>query len=182
MNRKRWYELPRKKPGAVLLQKITGRSLRSILNLCEAEVDNNFYEVFCENKDVVKGLGMFLNSAWSFIQRELIGRANLGDGALKVEGIDWKKILVPNRKALLKIKKDAGEAFEKLCRRTIKDIKTEAKRKDRIKFEKAVLKSLGMPEELASQILKEVVGLVEERHLLPKLRSSKKKKRFEHDI
>lgn len=39
-----------------------------------------------------------------------------------------------------------------------------------------------MPEELASQILAAVVGLVEERHLLPKLRSSKKKKRFEHDL
>ena len=39
-----------------------------------------------------------------------------------------------------------------------------------------------MPTELAEQILAAVVGLVEERHLLPKLRSSKSKKRVTQDL
>ena len=180
--RKRWYELPKRSTNLVLLPVVTGRSLRCILNCCKVQINDKLFELVCDDETVLDALGIYLNSAIAFIQRELIGRANLGDGALNVVGIDWKKILVPNRKALLKIKKDAGEAFEKLCRRTIKDIKTEAKRKDRIKFEKEVLKSLGLPEELSSQILAAVVGLVEERHLLPKLRNSKKKRRFEHDL
>jgi len=180
--RKNWYELPKRKPGVVLMPMITGSSLRCILNSCMAQVDHNLFEVVSKDDAVVEGLGIYLNSAVAFLERELMGRANLGDGALKVEGIDWKRILVPNNKGLLKIKKDTGEAFEKLCKRTIKDIKAESKRKDRIEFEKEVLKSLGLPEELASQILAAVVGLVGERHLLPKLRSSKKKKRFEHDL
>ena len=83
---------------------------------------------------------------------------------------------------MLKLKKDAGKAFEKLCKRSIKDIKKEAKRKDRIEFEEAVLKSLGLEEELAGQILGAVVELVEERHLLPKLRTWKKKKRVAQNL
>ncbi len=180
--RKNWYELPKRTPSKLLMPMITGNSLRCILNSCKAQVDHNLFEIVSDDNAIVEGLGIYLNSAFAFLERELIGRANLGDGALKVEGIDWKRILVPNKEALLKIKKDAGETFEKLCRRNIKDIKTESKRKDRIDFEKTVLKSLGLTEELTSHILAAVVGLVEERHLLPKLRSSKKKKRVEHDL
>jgi len=177
-----WYELPKRSPNLLLLPMVTGSSLRCILNACRAQVDHNLFEVVGEDESLLDGLGIYLNSIVAFIQRELIGRANLGDGALKVEGIDWKRILVPKKEFLLKLKKDAGKAFEKLCRRTIKSIKREAKRKDRIEFEKAVLKSLGLREELAGEILAAVVGLVEERHLLPKLRSSKKKKRVAQDL
>ncbi len=177
-----WYGLPEIQLGAILLQKITGQNLRCIVNSCRVEVDCNFYEINCEDESLAYGLSVYLNSGISFLQRELIGRINLGDGALKTEGIDWERILVPKKEFLLKLKKDAGKAFEKLCRRTIKDIKTEAKRKDRMEFEKAVLKSLGLREELATQILAAVVGLVEDRHLLPKLRSKKKKRRFEQDL
>jgi len=180
-DRGNWYELPKRSPNLLLLPMVTGSSLRCILNACRAQVDHNLFEVVGEDESVLDGLGIYLNSIVAFIQRELIGRANLGDGALKVEGIDWKRILVPKKEFLLKLKKDAGKTFEKLCRRTIKDIKKEAKRKDRIEFEKVVLKSLGLPEELGSQILAGVVGLVEERHLLPKLRTSKKKRRVAQD-
>jgi len=180
-DRGNWYELPKRSPNLLLLPMVTGSSLRCILNACRAQVDHNLFEVVSEDESVLDGLGIYLNSIVAFIQRELIGRANLGDGALKVEGIDWKRILVPKKEFLLKLKKDAGKAFEKLCKRSIKSIKTEAKRKDRIEFEKAVLKSLGLPEELESQILAGVVGLVEERHLLPKLRTSKKKRRVAQD-
>jgi len=180
-DRGNWYELPKRSPNLLLLPMVTGSSLRCILNACRAQVDHNLFEVVGEDESVFDGLGIYLNSIVAFIQRELIGRANLGDGALKVEGIDWKRILVPKKEFLLKLKKDAGKAFEKLCKRSIKSIKTEAKRKDRIEFEKVIVKSLGLPETLASQILAAVVGLVEERHLLPKLRTSKKKRRVAQD-
>jgi len=180
--RKNWYELPKREPSVVLLPMVTGNSLRCILNPCEAQVDHNLFEIICNNRNIPDALALYLNSAVAFLQRELIGRANLGDGALKVEGIDWKRILVPEKEILLKLKKDTGKAFEKLCGRGIKDIKTEAKRKDRIAFEKAVLAALGLSEGLANKILAAVVELVEERHLLPKLRTSKKKKRITQDL
>lgn len=179
--RKRWYELPKRVPSLLLLPMVTGNSLRCVLNSCKAQVDHNLFEVVCEDKNLIDMMGVYLNSATAFLQRELIGRANLGDGALKVEGIDWERILVPKKDTLSRLKKHSSKAFEKLSKRSIKEIKAEAKRKDRIEFEEGILRALGLSEELASDILAAVVGLVEERHLLPKLRKSKKKKRVAQD-
>ena len=161
---------------------VTGSSLRCVINSCGAQVDHNLFEVICGEAEVTEGLGVYLNSGIAFIQRELLGRANLGDGALKVEGIDWRRMFVPERHVLIELTKSAEKEFRKLCRRRIKDIRSEAKRKDRIIFEKAVLRALSLPEELAENILTAVVGLVEERHILPKLRSTKKRKRISQDL
>ena len=180
--RRNWYELPKRVPGLLLLPMVTGESLRCIVNACKAQVDHNLFEVISDDGYVLDALGVYLNSAVVFLQRELTGRVNLGDGALKVEGIDWERILVPRKKLLVNVKKRAGKAFEEMNRRSIKDIGREAKRKDRIELEKMVSLALGLPEEFADNILEGVVDLVEERHLLPRLRSSKKKKRVEQDI
>jgi type I restriction-modification system DNA methylase subunit len=180
--RKNWYELPKRSGGFLLVPMITGDSLRCILNLCKAQVDHNLFEIISDDKSVIDGLGIYLNSAIVFLERELTGRVNLGDGALKVEGIDWERILVPRKKLLVNVKKRAEKMFEELNRRSIKGIRKEAKRKDRIEFEKMVSLALGLPEKSAGDILEGVVELVEERHLLPKLRSSRKKKRVEQDI
>jgi len=180
--RRNWYELPKREPGLLLVPMVTGASLRCIVNVCKAQVDHNLFEVICEDEDVVDALRMYLNSAVVFVQRELTGRVNLGDGALKVEGIDWERILVPRKEPLVNVKKRAGKAFEEMNRRSIKGIAAEAKRKDRIQFEKMVSLALGLPEESAGAILEGVVALVEERHLLPRLRSSRKKNRVEQDI
>jgi len=180
--RRNWYELPKRQPGLLLVPMVTGASLRCIVNACKAQVDHNLFEVICDDEDIVDALRMYLNSAVVFVQRELTGRVNLGDGALKVEGIDWERILVPRKKLLVSVKKRAGKAFEEMNRRSIKDVAAEAKRKDRIAFEKMVSLALGLPEESAGTILEGVVGLVEERHSLPRLRSSRKKNRVEQDI
>ena len=177
-----WYELPKRSPGLLLLPMVTGDSLRCILNTCKAQVDHNLFEVISDDKDALNSLGVWLNSSISFLCRELTGRANLGGGALKVEGIDWERILVPKKEYLLPLRENAGTEFEKLCKRTIKDIETESKRKDRQDFEIKVLKQLGLPQDLSGQILEAVVGLVEERHKLPKLRTVKKKRRVEQDL
>jgi hypothetical protein len=176
-----WYELSEKSPGLILLPMVSGDSLRCILNTCKAQVDHNLFEVTSDDKNILNSLGVYLNSAFSFLSRELTGRANLGDGALKVEGIDWERVLVPKKEILLQLVKNTGTEFEKLCKRPIKDIETESKQKDRQDFEKAVLKVLGLPESLNEQILKAVVDLVEERHLLPKMRKRQQKKRVEVD-
>ena len=180
--RANWYELPNRSPGLLLVPMVTGASLRCIVNGCKAQVDHNLFEVMTDDKGVGDGLGIWLNSALVFLQRELIGRVNLGDGALKVEGIDWKRILVPKKDLLLSLGERAEVQFEALSSRSIKDIGTEAKRKDRMEFERKVVESLGLPGEAAKDILGAVVGLVEERHLLPKLRKVKKKKRVEQDV
>ena len=179
--RRNWYELPDRRPGQFLVPMITGSSLRCIINKENVEVDHNLFEILSEDKDLLEALGIYLNSCVCFIQRELIGRANLGDGALKIEGIDWKRILVPNKGLLQKIQGDCKATFKKICNRKIHSIEEEAKRKDRIEFEQSVLKAIGLKPTDAESILQGVVDLVEERHLLPKLRKTKKKARVERD-
>ena len=176
-----WYELPRRSPGEILLSMTTGSNLRAIINEAKVQVDHRLFEVLCNEKETQKGLSIYLNSSLSFLFHEMTGRINLGDGALETEGIDWKRIFVPKKEYLIKLSKSAGAEFKKLCKRTIKDIETESKRKDRQGFERAVLEALGLPESLSDRVLEAVVDLVEERHLLPKMRKKQQKKRVERD-
>lgn len=180
--RKNWYDLSKRKPGQFLVPMITGNSLRGIINKKKVQVDHNLFEILSKEKDVLEALGIFLNSSVCFIQRELTGRANLGDGALKLEGIDWKRILVPDKNLLNEINKKCKKSFDNLCKRKIRSIGQEAKRKDRMDFEMSVLRALGLKEESAKDILKGVIDLVDERHLLPTLRKTKKKARKDRDL
>ena len=143
---------------------------------------HNLFELMIKDKKSIENLAVFLNSAFTFLQRELIGRANLGDGALKIEGIDWDRILVPNEELLNRLADAVKPKFDKISKRIIKGIKDESKRKDRKEFEASVLEALGLPKSWCKEILDGVVGLVEDRHLLPKLRSAKKKIRKQRDL
>ncbi len=179
--RRNWYGIIDQEPGSILLPMTTGSNLRAIINK-DARVDHRLFEVLPTESNFTEGLGMYLNSGIGFLFREVIGRANLGDGALETEGVDWRGLAVPRKQLLIKLSAEAQAKFAKLCKRPIKEIKVEAKRKDRLEFEKAVLRSLGLDEELAPKILEALIGLVEERHLLPKLRSSRKKKRVAQNL
>ncbi|MCK4294520.1 MAG: N-6 DNA methylase [Planctomycetes bacterium] len=180
--RRNWYELPDRKPGRVLVPMVTGRSERCIVNACGAQVDHNLFEILSPKRRIGEMLGIYLNSAPAFLSKELTGRANLGDGALKVEGIDWKRVLVPNRELLKEIEKRVKGLFKKILGRKIRPFEDEAKRKDRIAFEEAVAEALGLGSGAAEKILAGVVELVKERHLLPKLRRVRRKKRVERDL
>jgi len=180
--RRNWYELPKREPARLLPPMVTGSSQRCIVNSCRAQVDHNLFEVLCDDKDVMEGLAIYLNSGPGFLAKELTGRANLGDGALKVEGIDWKRILVPNKRILRRLRKEAGARFVAVSGRKIQEVRKEGKKKDRAAFEESVVDCVGLPKEAAAEVMAAVVELVEERHLLPKLRSARKKKRVEQDL
>jgi hypothetical protein len=180
--RENWYDVGQRSPGYILLPRVTGRNLRCMLNEPSAYVDDDLFEIAGTDKNVLGGLAIFLNAAIGFLERELKGKVNLGDGALKVDGPEWKSMLVPEKSALANLRKNVGHLFEKISQRPILGIEKEVAKKDRIDFEGQVLESLGLRAEKAAAILEAVVGLVEERHLLPKLRGAKKKKRKEQDI
>lgn len=83
---------------------------------------------------------------------------------------------------MLNLRVDSSNEFDSLCQRDIKDINSESKNKDRLKFEKSILKSLSLSTELSSEILNGVIELVDERYLLPKMKSTRTKKRVEQDL
>jgi len=180
--RRNWYDLGKRESGALLLPRVTGRRLRAVLNESDVQVDDDMFEVMRSEKTCVLGLWVFLNSAWALLDRELRGKVNLGDGALKVDGPEWRGTLVPER-VLLSIVAAKGEPkLRMLACRKVADVRVEARRKDRIAFEEAVVEAMGFPKRAAKEILAAVVDLVEERHLLPKLRRVRKKKRVKQDL
>jgi hypothetical protein len=123
----------------------------------------------------------YLNSILTALFFEISGRTNLGDGLLTTYGPEIESLPVPESFPE-KSRKKILTAFEKLLKREVLDIDQEVKRKDRADFEKALFEALGLDADIYEEVSKAVVELVEERHLIPKLRTVRKKKRVERDL
>ncbi len=119
-----------------------------------------------------------MNSTITALSREIIGRANLGDGATKTEGVDWKNdvetinpdfISKENRFKII-------NAFTKIKLRPIQSIFNEVKLKDRREPDSLVLEAMGLdPEKYLKRIYEGITELVNERLSLPKMRKKDKK-------
>ena len=90
-SRKEWYSLGNRDFAKVLYPMIHSEQILAFLNIIEAVVDHNLFELRMER---YRELWFYLNSSLQGIFRELLGRSNLGEGALKTEGIDIKMFYV----------------------------------------------------------------------------------------
>jgi hypothetical protein len=133
--RENWYDLEERMHGQILLPRVTGGILRAVMNESRIQVDDDFFEITGTDESFLRGLWGFLNTSWAFLERELKGKVNLGDGALKVDGPEWKSILVPNRELLDKVREQGEKRFQQLSGRRVEEIKKEAEMKDRIALE-----------------------------------------------
>ncbi|MBF0516465.1 MAG: hypothetical protein HQK97_05005 [Nitrospirae bacterium] len=180
--RKLWYDLGERVHGRILLQMITNDRFFAISNVEHIKVDHNLFEVFPTKDDYFYGLCIYLNSTLLALLRELISRVNLGDGATKTEGIDWKDILIPNEAILNSLSKQ-NKSFEALKNREIKSIFDEVKMKDRQSLDSSVLEALGLePKKYLKQLYDGVTELVRERLELPKLRKNNKQAKTYRDV
>lgn len=86
-SRSKWWDLGQRDPGLYLWPMIHYDRLASFVNAHAVQVDHNLFEITPKNRDehIVT-----LFSVFSVLVRELLGRSNLGEGALKTEGIDIK--------------------------------------------------------------------------------------------
>jgi hypothetical protein len=141
--------------------------LASFLNVHAIQVDHNLFEITPRNKDehIVT-----LFSIVAVLVRELFGRSNLGEGALKTEGIDINKF--PS----MVIKENP---IKLLSRRVIKSIFTECgidpesqvliseqepnPLSDRKLLDDIVFEALGLTEEERKEVYRAVCQLVWER-------------------
>jgi hypothetical protein len=172
--RKLWYDLGERPHGKILLQMITNDRFFAPLNVDNIKVDHNLFELFPKKDDSFYGLCIYLNSTVFALLRELASRVNLGDGATKTEGIDWKDILIPNEEILYSLSKK-NKSFETLKNREIKPIFEEVKLKDRQSLDSAVLLSLGLdPKKYLYPLYNGFTEMVRERIELPKLRKNNK--------
>ena len=180
--RKLWYDLGERQPGKILLQMITNDRFFAPYNADNIQVDHNLFELFPKKEDYSYGLGLYLNSSVLALFRELISRVNLGEGATKTEGIDWKDILSPKENILSSLSKQ-NNLLEALQYRNIKPIFEEVKMKDRQALDRAVLEALGLdPKKYLKPLYEGLTEMVRERIDLSKSRKKVKQVKTQRDI
>jgi len=91
--RGKWWNLGVRSFGKLLWPMSHNDRLAIFVNNIGVAVDHNLFEITPveENDNLIP-----LFSTISFLFREIMGRANLGEGALKTEGIDVKRLMIVN--------------------------------------------------------------------------------------
>ena len=180
--RKLWYDLGEREPGKILLQMITNDRFFAPYNADNVQVDHNLFELFPNQKAYSYGLGIYLNSSIVALFRELTSRVNLGEGATKTEGIDWKDILTP-KKEILQALSEHKKLSEALQKRAIESIFEEVKMKDRQRLDSLVLEAIGLdPKKYLKPIYDGLCELVRERLELAGMRKKIKTTKTEKDV
>jgi hypothetical protein len=86
-----WWNLGDRVFGEILWPMIHNERQTVFLSNKEIVVDHNLFEILTEDKGLI---WTSLMASYQIMIRELFGRANLGEGALKTEGVDIKRLLV----------------------------------------------------------------------------------------
>jgi len=185
-SRKQWYSLPQHEPAPILMTRIESDCLRAIHNPERFLVDCNLCEIEPKDPRHTRALLAFLNSNITFVQRELMGRANLGDGALKFEVVDFPHVLVPNPALLKRLDKAVAKVMDRIERRRVPAITQQAREPARRQLNTTILRLLGYrtspPGDAATNLAESVVELVSERLELPRLRKRRTAARETRDI
>lgn len=95
-SRERWYDLGERIPFGFLHPMVHNDRQLIAINDHSCYVDHNLFEVQPKRKVWLIPLATFFISAPSMLMKELGGRVNLGEGALKTEGIDIERFLSIN--------------------------------------------------------------------------------------
>ncbi len=182
--RKHWWDLGDRTLYPILMQMVNNDRFLFFLNESKVYVDHNLFELHVPSEDN-RIIAALLNSSFIALNRELISRVNLGDGATKTEGVDWKNnvfLFDYSRFTKKQTNKILGN-FSKLLERPIYAIDKEVRRKDRQEFDKAVLEAVGLdPDKYLKRLYKGLTELVRERLSLPKMRKKSANAKVEVSI
>jgi hypothetical protein len=190
-SRGKWFELERRDPWPILHPMIHNERQTVLYNKYGVQVDHNLFEINPKNEEDLLGLLGFLLSTVGMLFKEFGGRTNLGQGALKTEGIDIEKLLVPRR--FLKNDLNALERFfQENVAMEIKSIFDEVGsepeeislgkiKPGRRKLDKIIMGDiLGLTEDEQIEVYKAVIDLVRSR--LDRARSVKKKGKVKEGV
>jgi len=170
--REYWWSLSDRSAFPILLQRINSDRFFAVYNPFGCYVDCNLVEINVarEKSELCAAL---LNASFTGLNRELISRVNLGDGATKTEVVDWKNnvFLFDHSKLTKKQTDKILRSFSKLLERPIYAIDKEVRRKDRQEFDRSVLEAIGLdPDKYLKRLYRGLTELVRERLSLPKMR------------
>jgi hypothetical protein len=165
--RPRWWDVGVREFGKVLWPMIHNDRPAVFWNGYGVAVDHNLFEIL---GDYPLELWAFLASSPQIIFRELYGRSNLGEGALKTEGIDIRKFEVIRPEVMRSFGIERLEAaFEQMSKRPIQPLEIEIHQPDRWALDEVVFDVLGLTAGEREAVYEAVVNLVRAR--LEKARS-----------
>jgi len=183
-SRKYWYVVPQNEVSDFLILRFRDRRHYAPVNPKNLPVGDVVFVGEFRDKSRSEFGCAFLNSVLTGLFAEVFGRTNLGDGLLTTYGPEIEILPLP-LKNLSEVPRKKIEkvlsAFKKLGKRKVLPFGKEIKRKDRKELERAIFECLGLGQNECKAVCQAVYELIEERHLLPKLRTSKKKKRVAQD-
>ncbi len=183
VSREKWWDLGERIPGKILWSIVHGDRLIAPFNLADFYIDHNLWELY--PKDIPQVFGALLNWTSTAIFKELFGRANLGEGGLKTEGIDIVQfpILSPDSLTASQLQ-NLEKSFNEMSEREIKnifeefglpksnkdysnistrDISLDKVSPDRRELDKIVFEAIGLTEEEQLEVYRAVVELVKNR-------------------
>ena len=190
-SRKSWYKLEKREPWPILHPMIHNERQVVLFNKYGVQVDHNLFEIKPKNDENTTGILCFFLSTVGMLIKEFGGRTNLGQGALKTEGIDIEKLLVlkdipkKNRNALNKfLENNPTMEIESIFNEvgtSPEEISLEKIRPDRRALDKIIMGDiLGLTDEDQIEVYKAVVDLVKSR--IDKAKSVKKKGKIQEGV
>ena len=169
---KSWTKLPDTSGGRFLFRRIIDKNYSIYFNkLIESQIDEEIPIGYLNERyrDLEKIVFAVLNSVFTYIGMELFGRSNLGQGALKMEIADYKKIPIINpiwlNEYLIRTGKynDFINVVDEMLKLRPDDIEVEVKRSERMKMEEFVLGSLGFSDKDIEELYRELIKLMKSR-------------------
>ena len=192
-SRERWYDLGERKPYGFLHPMIHNDRQLIGLNVSGVYVDHNLFELQPKRKQLLP-VALFFASTVSSLIREFGGRVNLGEGALKTEGIDIEKLLTVSPSFLSEPQITAVEnwfdrhkdfahdsLFSELGADSPADVSLDKVKPDRRELDKIIMgEILGLTDEEQLEVYRAVIDLVKSR--LEKAKSFGKRKKTKEGI
>jgi hypothetical protein len=159
--RQRWWDVGLRDFGKVLWPMIHNDRPAVFWNGQGVAVDHNLFEILGEYPFE---LWAFLVSSPQIIFRELFGRSNLGEGALKTEGIDIRKFEVIRPELIRSLGSERLEIpLEQMSRRATQPIGIEIHQPDRRALDEVVFDVLGLTAGEREAVYEAVIELVRAR-------------------
>ncbi|MBI4691651.1 MAG: SAM-dependent DNA methyltransferase [Nitrospirae bacterium] len=174
-SRKLWYNMEYRKPWPILHPMIHHDRQTVVSNKSGVQVDHNLFEIRAKKKRNNLGILCFLLSTVSMLFKEFSGRVNLGEGALKTEGIDIEKLFISKEfpaavlKSLRKLAKKYEDApinsiFEELDAKYPDEVSLYKVKSARRELDKIIMGDiLGLTEDEQLEVYRAIVDLVKSR-------------------
>jgi methylase of polypeptide subunit release factors len=177
-SRKRWYELEEIQGELLSMMSFNDRHV-FWLNNVKSFIDARLYGISLKennnNKKII--LSAILNSSLIPLFVELLGRVNLGEGALDVKVYEYAKMLIINPnifkeeqinriKKIINIfsKREIGSIFEELGANSPEGVSLDKVKPDRRELDKIIMgEILGLTEDEQLDVYKAIIQLVKER-------------------